>query len=95
MVKTAKMLVAVALAFMALVWVEEWAKGPLETVKVQHTVAEGECLWDIATYYMDKQDGVKDLRRLLWDIRQANKIENPGKLQPGQVILIPLQRKIQ
>lgn len=94
MVKTAKLLVVLALAFIALVWVEEWAKGPLETVQVQHTVTEGECLWDIAAYYMDKQDGVKDRRRLIWDIRQANKIEDPGRLQPGQVILIPLQRRI-
>lgn len=94
MAKTAKMLAAVALAFMALVWVEDWAKGPLETVQVPYTVADGERLWDIAAYYMDKQDGTNDIQRLIWDICQANKIENPGMLQPGQVIMIPLQRKI-
>lgn len=92
--KTLKLFIALAVFLAALMWADSLAKGPMETVQVHHTVASGEVLWHIASKYMGQQDGTDELDRLIWDIRQANKIDDPARLCPGQVLVIPLQRRI-
>ncbi len=56
---------------------------------VHHTVRTGQTVWEIASDYMEKQDKIRDIRELIWEIRQKNKLTS-YIIQPGQVLEIPL-----
>ncbi|MEN8190330.1 MAG: septal ring lytic transglycosylase RlpA family protein [Thermodesulfobacteriota bacterium] len=51
---------------------------------INHTIKPGETLWELA---------VRRYHVNLSDIIKANNIKNPRTLQPGQVILIPMEKK--
>lgn len=56
-------------------------------------VGEGETLWEIAGQYMSEQDKTRDVRELVHDIAEHNKLH--GKtLQAGQTIIIPLEKEV-
>lgn len=57
-----------------------------------HTVVAGETLWEIATFYMPEQDKVRRVDEMVWNIRQANKL-NTAFIYPGQVLVIPLESR--
>lgn len=48
-------------------------------------VREGDTLWDIACQYGEKE---KDLRSIVYNIRQVNQLETPV-VYPGQQIKVP------
>ncbi|WP_418248760.1 LysM peptidoglycan-binding domain-containing protein [Dialister succinatiphilus] len=51
------------------------------------TVEENDTLWDIAAR---RVDNTKDIRQVVYDIEQFNHITNPGQLEPGMKIKIPV-----
>lgn len=56
-------------------------------------VGEGETLWEIASEHMVEQDKTRDVRELVHDIAEYNKLH--GKtLQAGQTIIIPLEKEV-
>lgn len=56
-----------------------------ELVEYRATVEEGDTLWGIvAKVATDKED----MGKLVWQTMQDNKIDKPGELQPGTVIVI-------
>lgn len=56
-----------------------------ELVEYRATVEEGDTLWGIvAKVATDKED----MSKLTWQVMKDNKIEDPGNLQPGTVIVI-------
>ena len=57
-----------------------------------YTVAAGQTLWEIANSHLDKQDKTRDVRELVHDITEFNGLRNKY-LQPGDVIIIPLEVK--
>lgn len=57
-----------------------------------YTVAAGETLWEIASTHMKQQDKTRDVRELVFDIAEYNNLRN-RQLQPGDVIVIPLEVK--
>lgn len=58
------------------------------------TVAPGDTVWAIATYYMDEQNKHSDVRGMEYDILKANKLSYNSSLQPGQTLYIPLYKKV-
>ena len=66
---------------------------PKEFAYVQHTVSAGETLMDIALQYGSRSTEM-DVRKIVYDICETNKIsaKEVGRLQPGRVLLIPLQK---
>lgn len=60
-------------------------------LKIQeHTVTGGETLWSIASKYYGKQDRHRDIRELIWEIRELNKLDVKRYLQPGDYLKVPL-----
>lgn len=60
---------------------------------VQYTVENGDTLWQIAEQYMPRQNKYKDVRGLLYEIQQVNRIDdkNARWLSPGRTLVIPLE----
>lgn len=60
-----------------------------------HVVKDGETLFQIAEQYASQQDRWDDLRGIVCDIQYANKmtLSSRNDLQPGQRIIIPLNKK--
>lgn len=50
-------------------------------------VQDNETLWDIAARHTDS---TIDVRKTIYDIQQLNHITDPGDIQPGQIIRIPV-----
>lgn len=64
-------------------------------VNVIHRVADGDTLYGIAYQYSDKQNKWDDLRGVMYDIEEANRLgKNRSCLHPGQQIIVPLYNKI-
>jgi LysM repeat protein len=57
-----------------------------------HIVTDGQTVWGIATKYIVEQDRTRDVRELVSDIIKYNGIKN-AVIQPGQVIVVPLEIK--
>lgn len=54
---------------------------------VAYTVRKGDTLWTICrSFYGDNQD----VRKMVWQVRELNGITDPGELQPGQQIYLPV-----
>lgn len=88
--KTAAVLVCLAVAS-EMAYIEF---RPYDEVKVVHTMAANETLWEVAWSYMDKQDKYKDVRFLLDDICSASGKGNTEfieSLHPGTQIVVPLK----
>lgn len=65
---------------------------PLKPVTYTYTVQAGDTVWTIADKYMNLQDGVKDKRELVFNIRQANGLKS-CLIYAGQKLIIPLEVK--
>lgn len=59
--------------------------GPNELIEYRKEVAEGDTLWDICREIATDRD---DLRKLVWQAMQDNRITDPAELQPGRVVII-------
>lgn len=54
---------------------------------VAYTVRKGDTLWTICrSFYGDNQD----VRKMIWQVQQLNNIEDPGELQPGMELWLPI-----
>lgn len=64
--------------------------------KAYYTVEAGDTLWSVAGQYYNKQDRHQHFGEFQWQIREANadKFANNRMLQPGDVLIIPLERKV-
>ena len=83
-----------ALATIAVIGCELYDMAtPKQYTYEEHTIKAGETLMGIAFKY-GKKSTEKDVQKIVWDIRQLNKISSQevGQLQPGRVILVPIQK---
>lgn len=64
--------------------------GKKTVVMREHIVGPGQTLWQIAGQHIKDQDAACDIREFIYLISQANGIKDADKIQPGQVLLIPL-----
>jgi len=55
---------------------------------VAYTVRKGDTLWDICRAHYGN---TCDVREMVWWVRQLNNIEDPGRLQPGVKIYLPIR----
>lgn len=81
----------IALAFIFSSFNTEYIKS-----EVSYKVQQGDTLWYIAGKYFNKQDKEDHFGEFQWQIREANadKFANNRMLQPGDVLIIPLERKV-
>ena len=62
-------------------------KPDFETSYIEHTVASGETVWEIAERYADKQE--KPFNEFVYQIQADNKLSG-RYIQPGDTLVIPL-----
>ncbi|MEN6412668.1 MAG: LysM domain-containing protein [Veillonellales bacterium] len=51
-------------------------------------VKPGDTVWQIAAKYTTDKD---DIRKLIYEIRQINKLDNNAKVYPGQTLKVPIK----
>lgn len=81
-----KILLAAAAAAMTATAAWAWEMEP-EPVTVTYVaeVEAGDTLWDLAERLARPED---DVRRIVWEIRKQNGIEDARDIQPGQMIRV-------
>lgn len=79
-------LVAVAVAFVASVALMALQPKP-EYEMVSVVVQPGDTLWGLAREYAPSRDP----REIIYIMRGANDGIDPGRLQPGDVVLVPVE----
>lgn len=57
----------------------------IEVIEYHKEVAQGETLWDICREIATSKE---DLNRLVWQAMRDNRIEDPGQLQPGRIVIV-------
>ena len=81
----------VAVAFM----VSGWLKPTNYRVEKHiHTVAAGQTIWEIATKYQHLQDKKMSVGELVHKIYKINGIDPRLYIQPGDVLIIPLEQEV-
>ena len=53
---------------------------------IQYQLKSGDTLWGVARVLITPED---DIREMVYILRERNQITDPGKLMPGEYILIP------
>lgn len=82
------MLIVVGIVFISAVfWVALQPKPEYEMVEV--VIRPGDTLWGLARQYAPDMDP----REAVYIIRNANDGLDPGRLQPGDVVLIPMEAR--
>ena len=81
----------VAVAFMVSGWL-----SPTEyrTEKRIHTVSAGQTVWGIATKYQSAQDKKMSTGELVHKIYKVNGIDPKLYIQPGDMLVIPLEMEV-
>lgn len=59
--------------------------GRNELIEYRKEVREGETLWGICSEIATDKE---DLRKLVWQAMQDNRIEDPAELQPGRIVIV-------
>lgn len=59
--------------------------GKNELIEYRKEVREGETLWGICSEIATDKE---DLRKLVWQAMRDNRIEDPGQLQPGRIVVV-------
>ncbi|WP_296954013.1 LysM peptidoglycan-binding domain-containing protein [uncultured Dialister sp.] len=54
------------------------------------TLTTNDTLWDIASKRIGKNE---DIREYIFNVQQFNHITNPGQLEPGMIIKLPVNNK--
>lgn len=62
---------------------------PVDRYVVKVTAAEGDTLWNIVGDVMSQEGDRRDLREVIHYAREISNIK--GTLQPGDVVLIPIE----
>lgn len=65
------------------------AESDSEVIKYTYQISAGDTLWDVASNVATPND---DVRELVYNIMETNKIDNPASIQEGQTIYIFLKR---
>lgn len=62
----------------------------------KYIVKEGDTIWYIAGQYFNKEEQIRHFGEFQWQICEKNrdKFNNERALKPGDVILIPLNKKV-
>ena len=81
----------VAVAFMVSGWL---APTEYRTEKHIHTVAAGQTVWGIATKYQAAQDKKMSTGELVYKIYKVNGIDPKLYIQPGDMLIIPLEMEV-
>lgn len=65
-----------------------------KTVDQSYVVQKNDTLWSIGEKYISQQDKTRHLGEFVFLIRQNNpdKVSNNRMLQPGDVLIIPLEK---
>lgn len=93
--KTAKAFLTIAALLAAMIWLTG-GKGVQYAIEQRtHTVSEGQTVWGIATKYMPEQEKTRDVRELVYEIGELNSLPKRNwNIQPGDVLIIPLAKKV-
>lgn len=59
--------------------------GKNELIEYRKEIKSGDTLWDICREIATDRE---DLRKLVWQAMQDNRIEDPAELQPGRVVIV-------
>ncbi len=64
-------------------------------VNETYVVQKNDTLWNIGERYISQQDKTRHLGEFVFSIRENNldKLRNNRMLQPGDVLIIPLEKK--
>lgn len=82
-----KILIAVLAA--CCVWAAYDYSRPVDRYVVKVTAAEGDTLWHLVGGVMDSEGDRRDIHEVIFYTRQISNIK--GTLQPGDVVLIPIE----
>lgn len=93
MLKTVKAFLAIAALLATMIYLTGGKGVQYAVEQRQHTVTTGQTIWGIATRYMPEQDRTRDVRELVYEIGKANNLKG-YKIQPGDVLVIPLQCEV-
>jgi len=82
-----KILIAILAA--CCVWAAYDYSRPVDRYVVKVTAAEGDTLWHLVGGVMDSEGDRRDIHEVIFYTRQISNIK--GTLQPGDVVLIPIE----
>lgn len=82
-----KILIAILAA--CCVWAAYDYSRPVDRYVVKVTAAEGDALWHLVGGVMDSEGDRRDIHEVIFYTRQISNIK--GTLQPGDVVLIPIE----
>lgn len=82
-----KILIAILAA--CCVWAAYDYSRPVDRYVVKVTAAEGDTLWHLVGGVMDREGDRRDIHEVIFYTRQISNIK--GTLQPGDVVLIPIE----
>lgn len=66
-----------------------YVQAPPQLISYAVTANKGDTLWDICSKIATERD---DVREIVYRAKQENNIKNPGELQPGQEIIVRVER---
>lgn len=89
-----KCLFIIALVVVAWVLIGWLKPTEYRTVKQLHTVTAGQTVWGIATKYQPLQDKKMSVGELVHKIYKVNGIDPRLYIQPGDVLIIPLEQEV-
>lgn len=73
------------------VWAAYDYTRPVDRYVVKVTAADGDTLWHLVGDVMDREGDRRDVREVIHYAREISNIK--GMLQPGDVLLIPIEVK--
>lgn len=71
------------------IWTAWDYSRPVEKFVVKTTAGEGDTLWHLVGSVMEREGDRRDIHEVIFYTRQISNIK--GMLQPGDVILIPIE----
>lgn len=66
-----------------------YVQAPPQLISYAVTANKEDTLWDICSKIATERD---DVREIVYRAKQENNIKNPGELQPGQEIIVRVER---
>ncbi len=66
-----------------------YVQAPPQLISYAVTANRGDTLWDICSRIATEKD---DVREIVYRAKQENNIKDPGTLEPGQEIIVRVER---
>lgn len=66
-----------------------YVQAPPQLISYAVTANKGDTLWDICSRIATEKD---DVREIVYRAKQENNIKDPNELQPGQEIIVRVER---